>query len=252
MAEDPCKVFRELQRTTWHALGTCYRRGILLGEDAITTLLLVNIATRLKSKVVYADRRPIEAIAGCDFELLIGSSTLGWYRYAIQAKRLSNPSERYYNLDYKVGKAKVSQRLILRKYAARKRAKPLYGFYNYLDHFPARFGDLLGVTIAPLQVVERALSVRGGRNFDWIHRDHDVVPWSVLVCPDASFYSTLNDMHSYWNDLEDFRHEKIPADLSEWFDRGSIASIVFEEQRGVVVGSVFNPSAVVKVDLGSD
>src|SRR5688572_30362528 len=104
MAEDPCAVFTELGRTTWTALGTCHSNRIILGEDAITTLLLVNIATRLKGRVIYSDTRPSESTSGCDFELLIGSKVRGWWRFAVQAKRIRIPDGRYPSLNHKVGK----------------------------------------------------------------------------------------------------------------------------------------------------
>jgi hypothetical protein len=191
MHEDPCKVFCELAHTTWNLLGRCHALKIRLDEDAITTLLLTNIATRLKSTVLYSDSRAREAETGCDLELLIGSVSDGWCRFAIQAKRISVPKGTYNKLDHKVGKAKDPQIKLLREYASKNNALPLYLFYNYLIRTSGLYPVLYGCSIAPLWVVESALATWGARNFDWIHKQSEVVNWSKLVCPAGSSpYST--------------------------------------------------------------
>lgn len=61
MTEHACAVFKDLARTTWQTLNLCHRRGISLGEDAITSSLLISIANRLNAEVLFADARPTES-----------------------------------------------------------------------------------------------------------------------------------------------------------------------------------------------
>ncbi|MDR7098601.1 hypothetical protein J2X04_000948 [Lysobacter niabensis] len=195
MLEDPCKVFCELAQTTWNLLGQCHALKIRLDEDAITTLLLTNIATRLRSTVLYADSRAREAETGCDLELLIGSATDGWCRFALQAKRISVPTGTYHKLDHKVGKARVPQIDLLRSYARKHKAFPLYLFYNHLVSAPALYPSAFGCSIAPISVVGGALATWGARNFDWIHRQPGTVHWSNLVCPSGSSPYSARKLH---------------------------------------------------------
>jgi hypothetical protein len=159
-----------------------------MGEDALTSYNLTLIAAAGLGNVYYEDTRINEATKGCDFELWIGSAKLGWCRYAIQAKKIKLATERYESLGHKV--AGAPQIDILEKYANANKAIPLYCFYNYTTN-PVTSNctdpndiEQLGCTVTPLAVVKQALSIRGSRNFSYIHRQRCTLPWRCLVkCP---------------------------------------------------------------------
>ena len=251
MVEDPCKVFRELGRTTWTALGTCHSNRIILGEDAITTLLLVNIATRLNGRVIYSDTRPFESSSGCDFELLIGAARSGWWRYAVQAKRVGIPNGRYASLNHKVGGSGKDQKDILEAYAKGVRAKPLYALYNYLVPPPGLYDHLFGITIAPLSVVRRATSTRGGQCFNWIHRQPGVHPWFCLVCPGCWPPAGKGPSERRgWEGIEAFHTKEVPRDIASWLQLGVVPHRSVEADTPLSPGDCLRPKAVAIVDVG--
>jgi hypothetical protein len=124
---------------------------------------------------------------GTDWEWWIGATGKGWLRFATQAKRVNVTTGRYDQLGFKVGTRR--QRDILKRYADANKAIPLYVLYNYFaganaSHWhctqPIEVSQL-GCSIAPLSVVDQALSTRGGRTFDYIHNSQLVLPWRCLI-----------------------------------------------------------------------
>lgn len=186
----PYKIFEALSESTWRWLNYSNRRGIRIGEDAITSYNLSIIDTLCSSAVVVEDTRNQEHEKGADWEFWIGSNRTGWYRYAIQAKKLTIQKNRYQSLGHTVkGKPQID---ILESYAKEKKAEPIYCLYNFVScditeywHCPLPVqAAQLGCSIAPLSVVRNALQTRGGRNFSFIHSDKKVLPWRCLLkCP---------------------------------------------------------------------
>src|SRR5688572_21752390 len=116
------ELFELLARSNWGTLERSYRRRVLFGEDAITSINL-NALASLPHTVVAEDTRVTEATRGCDFELWIGSDHVGWLRYAVQAKKVKVRSSRYTKLKYTVsGRDQID---VLERYARANRAAAL-------------------------------------------------------------------------------------------------------------------------------
>ncbi|MHA6882189.1 DUF6615 family protein [Ralstonia pseudosolanacearum] len=176
----------------WANISRYHKNGVSYGEDAITSALLVEIAEASPMNLLLRDTRPREGVKGCDFDLWIGSSSRGWYRYAVQAKKIDVPSEGYPKLNHKVGEHEEPQIDILERYAGQGGATPLYCFYNYVARPITEWNcklpkddEQLGCTVAPSSVVRAALSMYGRRNFHSIHSDQRTRPLRCLWrCPD--------------------------------------------------------------------
>ena len=130
-----------------------------------------------------------EAISGIDFELWIGSENKGWFRFAIQAKKLDVKTGRYSSLTHKNSNGKQIE--LLEDYARVKRAAPIYCLYNHTadaaesEHWHCCTGpaDLkeLGCTVTPSINIGKAIGERGGKNFNSIHKNKNTIPLKCLV-----------------------------------------------------------------------
>ena len=129
---------------------------------------------------------------GTDFELWLGSERLGWFRFAIQAKKLDLRTDRYVSLTQ--SNVNGPQIDLIEQYAQSKRAAPLYCLYNHtdsadeLDHWhcctgPANLKEL-GCTVTPSSNIREAINQWNGKNVRRIHRRKSTLPWKCLVsCP---------------------------------------------------------------------
>ena len=181
-----CAAFQQAATHTWHMLKTCHYLGISVGEDAITTNLLVALSLSVPTTTVVFDTRPIEPFAGCDFELYVGSNATGWRGYAVQAKKLTISNGSYGSLNH--SNALGLQIDLLDSYAHYLGIDPIYLFYNTLT--PHTTGlcthayplEQIGCTVAPSSVVRTALATYGGRKYSWIHSKPSTMLFRCLVC----------------------------------------------------------------------
>ena len=183
-------AFEKLAITTWETIANAFSERISYGEDAITSVNLLTLKNESLSNLVLQDTRINESTKGCDFEFWVGSNKRGWYRYAIQAKKISVSNERYNSLLHEV--AGVPQIDILEAYSKANKAIPLYCLFNYSEKVSSvksgcpKFINIkeLGCSITPSKTVRKALSTRGARTFQWFHDRKETLPWSCLVrCP---------------------------------------------------------------------
>ncbi len=172
-------------------------RGVLgpvrFGEETITDLLMMDLYVQGSTLALFQQTsKPEEAMWGTDFELWLGSDPLGWFRFAIQAKKLDLRSGRYASLTQSNVNGKQID--LLERYAGRKRAAPLYCLYNHTDdanelnHWhcctgPANLKDL-GCSVTPSSNIRKAIGQWKGKNFKSIHQRKNTLPWKCLVsCP---------------------------------------------------------------------
>ena len=102
-------------------------RGVLgpvrFGEETITDLLMMDLYVQGATLALFQQTsKPDEAMWGTDFELWLGSDLLGWFRFAIQAKKLDLRNDRYASLTQ--SNINGPQIDLLENYAAHKRAAP--------------------------------------------------------------------------------------------------------------------------------
>jgi hypothetical protein len=218
------QIFESLAFATWDILGNAHRNRIAYGEDAITSSNLLILKNARSKQLVVDDTRVDESNKGCDFEFWVGSdtSTSGWHRYAIQAKKLRVSNDRYHSLAHKVGGR--PQIDILAEYARANNAIPLYCLFNHsLCHQsirPAcrRFRNIkeLGCSITPLSTVRVSLNTRGARTFKWFHDRPETLPWSCLLrCPQLSSYWPAS---STGFDFDETAYTSLPDGLRQLVD----------------------------------
>ena len=212
------ELFNKLAITTWDVIGNAFEHRISYGEDAITSTNLLALKNASFPNLAIADTRPEESTKGCDFEFWIGDYRNGWFRYAIQAKKISVRSGRYDSLNHSVGS--TPQIDILENYARANRAIPLYCLFNYtpsafITKSPCpKFVNIkeYGCSVTPSSIARLSIATRGARNFNWFHSRGETLPWSCLVrCP---------QLYSHWPEsiigakYENVVHEKLPQILS--------------------------------------
>lgn len=185
-------LFERLARDTWERLEAGLAFDIAQSEETITDINLLEMArARLPRLRLYKATRAEESEKGFDWEWWIGSRHRGWWRYAIQAKRLDATSGDYRALRHRVGSR--FQIEILEDFAHCQGAVPLYCFYNYVDSATAAAGwqcnlsteyAQLGCTLVPLETVKRAHKPRRSRRFADLHCHRRSLPWRCLFrCP---------------------------------------------------------------------
>ncbi len=168
-------------------------RGVRFGEETITDLLMLDLNRReLRRTLFVQTSKPKEAAQGTDFEWWLGSDATGWIRFAVQAKKLDLKSERYLNLKHTVNG--VLQIDLLEQYAELNKALPVYCLYNYSQNVDQSkhwhccqrsFQEKeLGCTLTPSSNVNESIHTWGAKNFDFVHRFEDTIPWRCLAsCP---------------------------------------------------------------------
>lgn len=193
------KILEKVSQDIWFNLRDTTRAKIRYGEETITDYILLEIL-RSENKDISVIQTPkiTEKEKGTDWEWWIGTEKLGWLRYAIQAKKLDSKSLNYKSLNYKTGKRPFQKRQIdvLKRYAEKNNAIPLYCFYNYVSvdnnddlmsywHQDIREYQIeqFGWTCSPLENVLNILdaNVRGNKNFHNIHNEKETFPIRYLT-----------------------------------------------------------------------
>lgn len=200
-------ALEKLSNETWERLQTFKtfsRRpvpfnSVRLGETTITDLAMMELCRLGLSRSIFIQTPPhIEARRGTDFEWWVGSVNTGWFRLAVQAKKLDMRKEQYLGLGQKVnGELQLD---VLERYAKRNRVNPLYCFYNYSSmannpkYWRCCQGPLepeqLGCTLTPASRVRQAINTRGKRTFEFMHSYEKTLPWRCMAaCPKLQFPS---------------------------------------------------------------
>lgn len=230
-----CQLFEQLAEHTWRTMDRTYRNGIVFGEDAITSILLDRICDESPYGIVIEDTRPKESMNGCDFELWVGNSFLGWSRYAIQAKKLNIRTQRYGSLNHMSGG--TPQIDILEKYAKANGAFPLYCLYNWSDSVSTSHCssptnvEQFGCSVTPSRVIREALAIRGAKSFSKIHAKFQTLPWRCLVCCPQLTNPSKYAPRSGWETRINYHYEELPDSLIKLMERGAPA--YFSESDGL-------------------
>ena len=229
-------ILESLARDTWERLRDARALGIRFGEETLTDLLLLELK-RLGSGQIRIIQTPksIEKTSGTDWEWWVRApGNAGWYRFAIQAKKLDPKSNRYERLRHRVGP--LLQLDLLKQYARKHSAIPLYCFFNHVDNFDdaklkqvwrcceeKRELEQLACTIVPLPVIEWVATPRLSKSFSAVHSHRGAVPWRCLLkCPHLT--KEHQQIGAQWDQLNtplgadslDFPwmlHEELPPEI---------------------------------------
>ncbi|WP_238858030.1 DUF6615 family protein [Poritiphilus flavus] len=193
------KLFEQISQDVWFRLRDTSRASIRQGEETITDIILLEILRSGNKNIIVVQTPKIkEPEKGTDWEWWIGNEKTGWLRYAVQAKKIDPKTLNYKSLNYKSGKKPNQKRQvdILKRYAEKNNAIPLYSFYNYVR---VRNNDDLhsfwhqnkeeyqieqfGWTCSPIENILKLLdsNVRGNKNFESIHCRKNTFPIRYLM-----------------------------------------------------------------------
>lgn len=207
------RLFEGLADATWDRINFGQQLKCSQGEETITDINLLEFKrARLRNVRVIKFNKAQESDTGLDWEWWIGSYRRGWWRYAVQAKKLDSSYtpkagtlervERYSSIRHKVDHQ--FQIDLLEKYALANKCIPLYCFYNYTTesdlhrywHCSDTYDkNQLGCTVAPINIVRNAFYTRGAKTFQFIHSYKSALPWRCLVkCPHV-LVTTSNEPH---------------------------------------------------------
>lgn len=216
------ELFNKLAITTWDTIGNAFEHRISYGEDAITSVNLLSLKNASLPNILITDTRAKESEKGCDFEFWVGDNRKGWFRYAIQAKKISVKRGRYDSLNHKVG---TTQQIdILEKYAEANNAIPLYCLFNYsklnlITKIPCpKLIDIkeFGCSVTPSPIAKLSISTKGGRTFKWFHSKPETLPWSCLVrCPKINLHWEKCFTENEYISIKP--HNTLPENLSNLF-----------------------------------
>ena len=219
-------MLRTLAGDTWENLREAWALSVRYGEETITDFLMLGL--RRKGFTVFK-QTPLrdEARYGTDFECWIGSDSIGWIGYAVQAKKLDFRTGSYRNLGHVVKGPGKRQIDILETYAKNRGMTARYCLYSHSYVVDKAFlrccsrdylEEELGCTIAPLYAVERAIWTTGGKSFPSLQSEERTVPWRCLtLCP--LFWKSLvsksisSDDLSPLLDIDTTIHPRLPNNL---------------------------------------
>ena len=182
------ETFERLAVDVWERLKAADDFGIPQSEETITDIVTLDLARAATQFFeVYKAVGDEEAEKGFDFELWIRNGGGGWWRYSIQAKKLSGT---YQQLRYKVSHNRY-QIDILKDFARSQGSIPLYVFYNHVSSQDAEAawhcrlaidGPQLGCSVVPLHIVRPFHEPYVRRTFRALHSTLSSLPWRCLVC----------------------------------------------------------------------
>ena len=185
-------MLETLANDTWENLREAKALSVRFGEETITDILMLELR-RKGFKVFKQTPLADEAKYGTDFECWVGSDSMRWVGYAIQAKKLDFGTDTYRNLGHVVKGSQKRQIDNLKAYAKARDLTARYCLYSHSLNVHNDFlaccsrsfpGEELGCTITPPWAIERAIATRGGKRFYSLQQHRDTVPWRCLaICP---------------------------------------------------------------------
>ncbi|MEW5861088.1 MAG: DUF6615 family protein [Cyanobacteriota bacterium] len=194
------QIFEQLAEATWERIQFGEELGCRQGEETITDINILDLKRAGLCEVFIPKiNKAKESETGIDWEWWIGSDQRGWWRYAVQAKKVQpkkgNKDQIYSKLRHTIGKSpqKEFQIDILERYAQGHNCIPLYCLYNFIDdnnlqkywHCNLTYDKFqFGCTVVPIDVIRKAFKPRGKKTFQSVHSHKSVLPWRCLVtCP---------------------------------------------------------------------
>ena len=265
--QDLGAMFEIQSKFTWERLSYAYRSimdpgqsgPLQFGEETITNIFMMDLYVQGSTVALFEQTsKKKESKSGTDFELWVGSQQLGWFRFAVQAKKLDLRTERYTDLNHK--NSNGLQPKLLEQYATSNRACPMYCLYNFTtevnqkDHWHCCDDTKddtteLGCSMTTLSNIKKAVEKRGAKNFKCIHSQPDTLPLRCLVaCPKVQ------------ESLKAKREGKLlsqpPFELSPLFDPNhcyhSTLPRGLSDPGGAVIGESRHGGRLVSIRLDSD
>lgn len=186
------EVFEIISGYVWKTLAFSKKFNISQGEETISDSILLKLAIEGNTSLsIIKTPKDVEKIKGTDWEWWIGCRATGWVRIAAQAKKIDKDGRYYSALKHKIGKTEIYQHQVLEAYSFRKKAYPIYIFYNYTKRVNSEKhwhcnkegfrDDLLGITFTNYYNIKSVFSSRGGKDFDSLHANKFTFPLKCLM-----------------------------------------------------------------------
>ena len=134
-------IFESQSKYTWERLSYAYKSlmgpgqsgPVQFGEETITNIFMMDLYVRGSTVALFEQMsKARESMSGTDFELWVGSQRLGWFRFAVQAKKLDLKTKRYADLNHENSNGR--QPKLLENYARNNGACPVYCLYNFTEN----------------------------------------------------------------------------------------------------------------------
>ncbi|MFB4202627.1 DUF6615 family protein [Arhodomonas sp. KWT2] len=227
-------------------------------EETLTDINLLEI--KRESLYFFRVDKPTkheEREKGFDWEFWIGCNAKGWYRYAVQAKRMYLNSGKYDRLRHKHKGATKFQIEILEDFSKSTGAIPLYCFYNAIDQnqLNGRWHctynpelEQMGCTIVPLRIVKEAHKRRQDKSFEALHNDSSAKPWQCLLCPGILDSRLAKYPNGFLPEDKGYKKfESLPDHLAYFQETGNIANLPDDLYKSEFGGY---PKRIMVIDTG--
>lgn len=218
-----CKLFQELATATFDRVLLGHRYNCSQGETTITDINALEIVrAKLGDITIHKAIGTEEARFGFDWEWWIGDDRSGWFRFSVQAKKLSLAQNCYNTLRKRVGT--VWQIDVLESFARSQQSIPLYCFYNWVNNSIAKAHwhcnvplqpDQLGCTLVPLHVVRPVHDKRVKKGFESLHSATESLPWRCLMCCPMLKGRAAHQHPLAHPDIRPLLYEKLPPFLRD-------------------------------------
>ena len=251
------ELLERLSRATWERLRWSSRLDLSQNEETITDINLLDIA-RANLPGISIGKVPSrieESKIGIDWDFVVGNSSIGWVRFAVQAKKIDYKTEKYESLGKKVRKFNVLQIDLLDKYAKKQKAVPIYCLYNFVErndyhpfwHCGRRLArKQLGCSVTPSFLIRKFIKTKPKKtSFDDIHKEKETLPWRCLTCwmtCSAPSCQQSQPAISYFREMS--YSKELPTDFQPSNDR-EINFRLFEER------DIF-PRWAMKIEINAD
>lgn len=229
-------ILRKLAFDTYERIFLGHQHNCIQSEETITDLNLLEIK-RLNFRSIRVDKpnKIKESKNGFDWEFWIGNYHSGWWRYAIQAKRLDLSNNRYNSLRHKVQSVKQFQIDILDSFAKQNNSIPLYCFYNHIEegigrqfwhcNYPFEV-EQLGCTVVPLHRVKLVHKPYKTKSFESIHKYSESKPWQCLLCPNIISNAHSKSQNPFLpKSYAISKYEELPRYIEMFLEIGEISEL---------------------------
>lgn len=194
-------LLERLAEETWDRLVAAHGLSLSIGEETLTDINLLEMRrAKLSELQVVKVSKLYESRFGLDWDWWVGSDQCGWFRYAVQAKKLDLRTGSYRSLRHVLndGKMPKTQFERLLQFAKRANAIPIYVLYNggnvpvpKVDGCEVKDSKQFGCSVAMIEAIEPSHQKNARKSFYSVHHRKGVFPWRCLVAEHCNWAETF-------------------------------------------------------------